>query len=238
MNKFQLREFLKKFYTRKIERMYEDYLSNPSLAYNFKKRYFSADMSLRNKWIMDFGCGRGRHVALLSQLGCTIVGMDIIRHEFWRKMPGVYFLVGGDKELLCIRNSCFDIVITMQVFMYLDDGKGTLREIFRILKDGGYLLIQVTNKKNLYSLVRGKTIIPEVGIKKYYTIDEIKDLLRSTGFLIERLWTEKFYAPFFPIPINYFLEIMLPSSTLDIASFLTPCKLRGMINVLARKPKN
>jgi SAM-dependent methyltransferase len=237
MNRFLATEYFKKIRNRRIKKMYENYLSNQSWAYNFKKKYFSGDLVLKGKCIMDFGCGRGRHVALLSQLGGTVVGMDIIPHEFWRKIPNAYFLLGSDKELLGIRDGSFDIVIIMQVLMYLDNGEKTLRQIFRILKDSGYLLIQVTNKKNLYTFVRGKTLIPNLGIKRYYTIDEIRDLLKSTGFVIERLWTEKFYAPFFPIPINYFLEVVLPSWTLDITSFLTPYRFRGMINVLARKYK-
>jgi SAM-dependent methyltransferase len=235
-NKFILRKFLEKMRARKIEEMYQNYLYNTHWARDFKKRYFPSDLSLSDKLIFDFGCGRGRHAALVSQLGSTVLGVDILPQEFWRKIPYASFLVGSDRELPCIKNDSFDLVITMQVLMYLEDDHGAIREIHRILKKGGYVLLQVANKKNLYTLVRKKPIISDSRLKRYYTIDEIEDLVRSAGFLIERIWTEKFYAPFSPIPINYFLEIISPPWALNLASLLTPPAWRGLINILARKP--
>jgi len=217
--------------------MHENYLNNPSWAYDFRNKYFPNHMTLENRWIIDFGCGRGRHVALLSQLGGKIVGMDIKSHEFWRKIPNAYFMLGSDKELPCIKDNTFDIFLAIQLLEYLEDDHRALDEIFRILKDGGWLLIQVPNKKNLYTLFRGKTIVSEINLKRYYDIIEIENLLKRSGFAIERLWTEKFYAPLFPIPVNYFLEILLPNWTEKMASRFTPFRYRGLINVLAQKKK-
>jgi SAM-dependent methyltransferase len=235
MNKSLFRTFLKKIQTQKIEKMYGNYLNNPSWACYFKEKYFPADILIENRWILDFGCGRGRHVALLSQLGGKIVGIDVRSHAFWRKIPNAYFVLASDKELLCIKDNTFDIFIAIQLLEYLEDDNRALGEIFRILKDGGCLLIQVPNKTNLYTLLRGKTIVPEINLKKYYEIYEIENLLKSSGFVIERLWTEKFYAPIIPIPVNYFLEILLPPWIEKMVSQFTPSRYRGLINVVARK---
>lgn len=235
MDEYLFKTFLKKIRNRKVEKMYENYLNNPSWAKQFKKQYFPPDNLIENKQILDFGCGRGRHVALFSQLKGKVVGMDVKPNEFWRKIPNANFLLGSDRELSCIKDETFDIFLAIQVVMYIEDDKRILREIFRILKDNGCLLMQVTNKKNLYTLLWGKSILPEIDIKRYYSVDDIIDLMEDCGFVIERVWMEKFYAPLFPIPINYILEILLPSWTEKMVSRITPSRYRGLINVVARK---
>ena len=215
--------------------MYENYLNNPSWARQFKREYFPPDSLIENKQILDFGCGCGRYAALLSQLKGKVVGMDVKPDEFWRKIQKANFILGSDRELSCIKDGTFDIFLAMQVLMYIEDDKRILCEMFRILKDNGCLLMQVTNKKNLYTLLWGKSILPEREIRRYYNVDDIIDLTKDCGFVIERVWIEKFYAPFFPIAVNYVLEILLPSWTEKMASRVTPSRYRGMINIIARK---
>jgi len=231
------KRFLRKIRNRKVEKIYENYLNNPAWAKQFKREYFPPEYLIENKQILDFGCGRGRHVSVFSQLKGKVVGMDFKPNEFWRKIPNVNFILGSDRELSCIKDGTFDIFLAIQVLMYIEDDKRMLREIFRILKDNGCLLMQVTNKTNLYTLLWGRSILPEIDIKRYYRVDDIIALMKDCGFVIERVWMEKFYAPLFPISVNYFLEILLPNWTEKMASRLTPSRYRGLINVLARKRK-
>jgi ubiquinone/menaquinone biosynthesis C-methylase UbiE len=111
--------------------------------------------------VLDAGCGSGRNISLLSPLVKEIVGLDfsaqMLRRAVERaqieKLANVQFVSGSVTELKFADHS-FDKVVCASVLQYLDDAQCALaiRELIRVCKPGGTLVLHVKNGTSLYAL--------------------------------------------------------------------------------------
>ena len=217
----------------KNERLYSRYLTDRATADRFRTTYLPERFQQESGFVLDFGCGRGRHSAMLSLCGFNVVGMDPVRHSYWRKIPSTQFLQGGDGELGLIKNESFDLCISFLVLTYIQDDKRTVSELARVLRRGGWLVLQLVNQDNLRTSIRHRHLGPQM--IHQYTTEEATSMLEKAGFRVERIWTEKFYSPFLTTFFNYLLETVLPHQVLDYASRHTPPRHRGLLNITAQK---
>jgi SAM-dependent methyltransferase len=218
-----------------IETRYEQYLSDKATASQFARTYLPEP--LQEGWdrnAFDVGCGRGRHAAMLSQLGFHVTGMDVQPHPYWSRIRNASFLVGTVGSLSSIPNGTFDLVVCMQVLMYLIDDDAALAQMRRILKREGYLLLQVTNADNLHTVFTQQPLFEDSYLERYYRKADLYNKLEQNGFIVERLWMEKFYFPFFVSLGNIFYEFVLNDRLRAILDrWMSPRHL-GLMNILAR----
>ena len=73
----------------------------------------------------------------------------------------------------------FTVVAAIEVFFFLNETEKTLKEIFRILKPGGRLIIEMAFNKD--DGVDHKRHIKKMNLK-LYSGEEMKKLLKKTGF--------------------------------------------------------
>jgi SAM-dependent methyltransferase len=100
-------------------------------------------------WVLDLGCGEGRHVHGLHMLdGVNVVGLDLDIPSLIKGREGMNFLptdsgvaltafVSGDAYRLPFPDGAFDAVICSEVLEHLIDYEQALAEIARVLKPGG-----------------------------------------------------------------------------------------------------
>ena len=225
-----------KWYRRRwMERYRERCLYDRTLAESFRRTYLSDELQVETCRVLDFGCGWGRHSAMLAQLGFSVVAMDIVPTTFWNRVEGVHFLVAGAKELAAFESGNFGLCVCMQVLMYVEDDFQCLKDIRMALAREGYLLLQVTNRDNLYTKITGKFLSDDPFLIRYYGQDEIIQLVEQAGFQVVKTWTEKVYAPIFHRVFNYFYGIVLSEAIQAKLSSLIPARYRGLINVLAQR---
>lgn len=99
------------------------------------------------RWL-DFGCGSGRITRHLSDAHPgprRIFGVDVDRAAVeWcrRHLPGE-FLVGGSAPPTPLPEASVDVVCAVSVFTHMDEPtqKGWLRELHRLLRAGGLLVV-------------------------------------------------------------------------------------------------
>jgi ubiquinone/menaquinone biosynthesis C-methylase UbiE len=114
-----------------------------------------------NDVVLDAGCGSGRNISILSSRVRRIVGIDyseeMIRRAVERaegeKLSNVNVLQ-GDVTSLSFPPNTFDKVICASVLQYLNDTDCALalREMVRVCKPGGTLLLHIKNGTSLYGL--------------------------------------------------------------------------------------
>jgi ubiquinone/menaquinone biosynthesis C-methylase UbiE len=110
--------------------------------------------------ILDVGCGPAVIETELLQRGLDVVGVDIsiemLRHGLDRLATSPYRahcqLVPGDVERLEFADGTFDAVACMGVLEYVPDYTRALREIHRVLREGGLAVISVPNRVSAYHL--------------------------------------------------------------------------------------
>jgi len=101
--------------------------------------------SLKGKMVLDVGCGFGVYSLAMERHGAEMsVGVDVNR-EYLEKSTLDLSIV-ADAHALPFKDSCFDIVLMVEVLEHLPHEMKALEEAKRVLKNGGLLLTTVPNK--------------------------------------------------------------------------------------------
>ncbi len=93
--------------------------------------------------ILDFGCGSGRRVQELRQLGFQAFGCDLAfksdRNADTESLEreGLIRLIDKNRYVLPFPDNTFDVVFSDQVFEHVQNYSETLAELARVLKPGG-----------------------------------------------------------------------------------------------------
>ncbi len=101
---------------------------------------------LRDKRILDIGCGVGAFVRRLSEFSRRVYGVDIDAErvaEGGREVPNLGLAVG---EYLPFKDATFDLVLLHEVLEHVTDDQETLREARRVLAPGGKVVIFCPNR--------------------------------------------------------------------------------------------
>jgi len=107
--------------------------------------------------ILDVGCGTGYFLFdMIKEYPCVnmyLVGIDISQHNIECLVHRIkeerktnILAIRGSAQELPFRNDTFDIVTCSEVLEHLYDPEGAIREINRVLKLGGRLLISTPSR--------------------------------------------------------------------------------------------
>lgn len=142
----------------------------------------------KNSIILDVGCGTGQTAAYLaSQYGARVIGMDInpvMVQKAQRRIAGFQLpveIIQGSIENCPIRSYSFDFIISESVLAFVDKPRA-LKEIFRLLKNGGRFI------GNELTINHQLAPIHKEEIKQFYGLDTVLmetewiSLLKQTGF--------------------------------------------------------
>lgn len=142
-----------------------------------------ATNGVANPLILDCGCGTGSNLAMLKPFG-KAVGFDLTRigTEF-AKAHGHRVAQASIAEIP-FPSSTFDLVTSFDVYQVLPDAveQAGIREMWRVLRPGGYVLLHVAALDILYG---SHAALSEE--TRRYTKTSLRTLVESAGFQIERL---------------------------------------------------
>lgn len=131
--------------------------------------------------ILDLGCGAGKNMEALRQFG-TVWGIDTSKEAvYYCKKRGLKHVSIGKAEATTFPPHSFDVVTLFDVLEHTDDAK-TLKEIYRILKPNGLLLITVPAFQSLWS--QWDIVLHH---KKRYTKSSLQKILQQHNFSIMKI---------------------------------------------------
>jgi ubiquinone/menaquinone biosynthesis C-methylase UbiE len=118
---------------------------------------FSYSVALPGSMVLDVGCGTCDTAIKLVSKKCKIIGLDLSSKMLSiasKKIPEEYknriFLIQSNAEDLPFHNDQFDYIISEFALDYISNPSKAIKEMTRVLKKGGRLLLIVSNKKPLY----------------------------------------------------------------------------------------
>jgi ubiquinone/menaquinone biosynthesis C-methylase UbiE len=133
-----------------------------------------------HKKVLDVGCGSGTFL-LAAPAGHELVGTEIIDTEIEKsKEKGLNVIKANLNKKLPFEDASFDGIIMSHVIEHLENPYKTLKELKRILKDGGKLVIVTpnfaTDYKNFYNDFTHKNPFTKRGLFKILFDAEFKDI--------------------------------------------------------------
>ena len=184
----------------RVEQYYRRTLSDPRLARSWSQHYL-AGLTLDDRArVLDHGCGRGRHAAILSQLGFEVSAQDVRAHSWWRTLPACRFQqVPAAAPRLPWTDSTFALAIDIQVIHDVEESRlETLaREMHRVLAPGGYWLLLEANSMSYGARV------PRRYWGRLHPLERVREIALHTGFTEIDHRYEGVYAPIAPGLVNF-----------------------------------
>jgi len=176
--------------------------------------------------LLDVGCGTGARMQLLSQY-CAVSGIDMhpraieLCHK--RELERTQI---GDATALPFENESFSHAICCDVLQNLDNDAGGVREVFRVLKPGGYFYIS----EQAYPVLRSQHDISQGAVRRY-TRERLHGLLGEAGFTVKRMTSAN--TILFPL----IAALRLASQAVHPPSMIDPEKSRSDLKPMP-KPLN
>jgi SAM-dependent methyltransferase len=157
--------------------------------------------------ILDVGCGDAVLAVSLAQRGALVTGVDaepgmLAAGRARAEASGIApQLVQGDIRALPFADSSFDIVLAVTILCFVDDAARAVREMARVLRPGGHLVIGELGRWNLWAAKRrlsgwlGSRVWRSATFR---TLGGLKRLVTDAGLAVTAVRGSVYYPPFGP----------------------------------------
>jgi SAM-dependent methyltransferase len=139
--------------------------------------------------VLDIGCGTGDRLDVFRNKGFETYGVETSDSANYAREHLNLDVSKGDLFSISFPDRFFDIVTLYNVLEHTHNPTKVCNEIHRILKDDGFLVIQVPNKNSLqYHIFKKRWAAFDVPRDLYYFGTEIvRSLLGKVGFTVAKI---------------------------------------------------
>lgn len=166
--------------------------------------------------VLDWGSGFGQITIILDELGFDVTPFDVAVPEKNLFKPNKAVVLAKDPVSLPFPDNHFDAVLSMGVLEHVPDIDGSLKEIRRVLKPGGYFF--VFNFPYKYSPSEYYASLFKISVHPIkFTRKDMKNHLNNANFKLIKISYEnaipkvcgpiKFIRNFYNLCPNFFLII-------------------------------
>ncbi len=154
--------------------------------------------------VLDLGCGDGKLAVRLAALGARVVGLDpdpaMLRAAAARAVAaGVAVdFTAGRARTLPFPDRRFDVVVAVTVLCFVPDAEAAFREIARVLRPGGAVVIGELGRWSLWALrrrIRGWLGNPLWRAARFHTEGELRRLAEGAELEVRAVRGAVFYPP-------------------------------------------
>ena len=132
------------------KRAFSTHGTSTSTLYRRVTEILSRRTSLSRNRILDLGCGTAELRNYVAPLFKEYVGADLVRHQ--NLPPDVEFCqINLDSEPFALPSESFDAVVGIEVIEHLENPRLLVREMCRLCKKGGIIVITTPNQLSLLS---------------------------------------------------------------------------------------
>lgn len=149
-----------------------------------------ADVDLKNKNILEVGCGRGGGASYITRYlkPKSYIGLDMSKEVIkfnnkYHKMPGLSFEVGNAQELP-FEDQSFDAIVNVESSRSYNDIDAFISEVYRVLRPKGYLLFADIRTEEENEMLRER--FKKVGLKVVKEINIIQNVVKALDLDSER----------------------------------------------------
>ena len=176
----------------------------------------SALPDLAGKKCLEVGCARGTVSHFLRSKGGSWFHADT---DFSNVRAAATLLKDGvlqvPPNVLPFPDSSFDVIVSLDYLEHVNDDQASMRELHRVLKSGGQLLISTPTTGSGYVLNKikpfiGLTLDKYGHVREGYALADLKGRLQKQGYEIQTACTySRFFTEFVEMGINFaFVKIL------------------------------
>jgi len=164
----------------------EVYSNDDRIYLNLKKV-----TGLKGKKILEVGAGSGRDSFQLARDDATVFVLDYspgalkIVKNLKDQLGTTVYLIQGDAFQVPVPDETFDVVFHQGLLEHFKDPLLLLKENHRILKRGGFLLVDVPQRYHVYTIIKHILIFFNkwfAGWETEFSIGQLKKLMHRSGF--------------------------------------------------------
>jgi ubiquinone/menaquinone biosynthesis C-methylase UbiE len=166
---------------------------------------------------LDLGCGFGIGTAVIGSFAKSVVGADIINYKEWEllKNKKIKFQRSSSRNLP-FKDNTFDAIFIKDLLHHVKDIEKTLKEILRVTKPGGDIVILEGNRYNFIFYI----YVTKIRGHDHLTQKEFKHLI-SKYFSNSKVTSFEAYPPF-RFPMRIYKVVLKIEKIISGIGFLRP----------------
>jgi SAM-dependent methyltransferase len=142
-------------------------------------------LKMKNPCILEIGCSSGFMLSAMQRAmpDATIIGADVVRDTLYKlakEQPSIP-LLRFDLLQCPLPSNTFDAVVMLNVLEHIEDDAAALSQVFRILRPGGIVVIEVPAGSHLYD-----SYDKALQHFRRYHLKELTSKMSIAGFTLER----------------------------------------------------
>ena len=142
------------------------------------QRYQFAREFCQNRAVLEIGCGAGLGLGYLARFAGKVVGGDIeeknvmFAKDYYRDRQNISIDL-MDAHKISLPDKSFDLALLYETIYYLKDARRCIKEITRVLKENGILIVCTVNKD-------WEDFHPSPYTYKYFSAPELYGLMKES----------------------------------------------------------
>ena len=152
--------------------------------------------------VLDVGCGTGQLGAAISSEGYDVFGVDLAASMVARaRQRGLTATYAGVTTALPFGDDSFDLALTVATLHHLETPErvaATVREMGRVVRRGGYVVLWDHNPANPYWPILMKRVPQDSGDERLVPLAELLDDVRAADLQVQHVFRSGFTPDFLP----------------------------------------